>query len=878
MRLTLALCTLLLACGGKAGPTIEAARTVDSDPNQQPNHRLGEASRPTAYALHMQMDPTRGAFRGEIDIDIEVAQPLHTLWLHQRDLIIESATLERAGKLQTLRVQVPEDDDEVELFSLHADAPLAAGPARLHIEFKAHFGNVSGLFRQSEEGRWYAYSDFEATDARSAFPCYDDPRFKVPWRIRIDVPAGDMALSNAPQESREMLANGQERFVFATTRPLPSYLVAMASGPFDAIAGKASSTPVRVIAPRGQAERGRFVLDNSDAWLRFLESYLGMSMPYPKLDFIAVPHFSGAMENPGLITFSSDILLTGDHASDALLRVAAGVTTHELAHMWFGDLLTPRYWNDLWLNEGFATWLSDKNMAAYQPHRAREILDIADKSSAFVIDHGLHGRKLREPIEASKDIRSAFSAITYRKGGSVLTMLEAWIGESAMQEAVRAYASTFVDGSVSSEDLLGSLLSSTRNRQVVPFLHGFLEQSGIPQVRFELDCSATPTLRVSQKRYLPVTSSAQPAPRDLDRLWTLPLCFRYGTDSQSQRECKLLTSKSARFELPGECPSWIQPNDGESGYYHSLLPPSLFAALAERPLDPRELQGQVYNLVGAVESGDLSLAEALPLLKAHAQSSSGALQEALLPFLYQLSVALRSQEQRDEFAALIRQWYGPRARQLGFDPRPGESQDDRDMRPAMLRLVAGLGEDAELRTLAAARVDELLARRHDLGFDLLSAVLEIAAIDGDAERWQQYQDAVERARDRRMRALVLGAMHAFADPTLFGKSLELSLSADQRPANLYPILVRAAADPNRAELLWDALAVHRDALLSQEEGQALDEMLTQLSAGACSSAAIEHIKGLAADELDVGELVERVAGCIAYADVLANNKSLAASE
>ena len=413
LSLALVVAATALACGSP--PKTKEAAPIFVDPNRAPDFRLGDASTPQGYQLRLAIDPSVVEFQGTVRIAVELNVPLHTLWLHQKDLQIDTASFQRDGK--NIPLTPIAGDGDAELLGLVSTEELAPGLGSIHIEFHGELGSQQALFRQFEDKHWYAYSDFEATDARAAFPCYDEPRFRVPWRIEVTAPPDSIAFANAPESSREVLDSGNTLFRFEETRPLPSYLVAVAVGPFDLIEGGTTKTPLRIIAPNGQAQHGRFVLENTGRWIQYLEEYLGMALPFPKLDFIAVPVFGGAMENPGLVTFSSGILLTRPPANAEQRRRAAGVTSHELAHMWFGNLVTPAGWNDLWLNEAFATWLSDKVVANWEPGRASEVLDVADKSTAYAVDHEIGGRRVRQAMTSRQDIRDAFDPITYRKGG-----------------------------------------------------------------------------------------------------------------------------------------------------------------------------------------------------------------------------------------------------------------------------------------------------------------------------------------------------------------------------------------------------------------------------------------------------------------------------
>ncbi len=858
---------LAMACGGKAKA---APAAISADPNLAPSFRLSDASVPKAYHLRLAIDPDKSDFSGKISIDVELGHTLHTFWLHQKDLDISDASFHRNGR--TIPLTRVSSKDDPELLGLTATEELFAGLGRIEIRFAGKLGSREALFRQKQEERWYAYSDFEATDARAAFPCYDEPRFNVPWQVEIEAPSGALAFSNAPEVAREEQEGGSWLFRFATTRPLPSYLVAMAVGPFDLIEGKASNTPLRIIAPKGQARLGRFLLENTGQWIQYLESYLDMAMPFPKLDFIAVPQFSGAMENPGLVTFSSNILLNPRGTSQEKLTRAAGVAAHELAHMWFGNLLTPRDWQDLWLNEAFATWLSDKVIQDWQPSKAREILDIADKSTAFEIDHRLGGRMVRQPIENREDIRQAFDAITYRKGGALLTMLEAWLGEGRMRQAVRKYLHSSDGTSVSAKDLVVAMHSAAPKKQVEPILKSFLEQPGIPTLRIRLQCDDKPQVEITQERYLPLSVQARAQSEERSAIWHVPLCLRYPTGGGLTRECTILHQKKSVLALRGSsCPAWLLPNDRETGYYHYLLSGEGFASLSNAQLDPREQQGLVHNLIAAVESGELDVGPALDMLEVFATTGPMHVQQAVIPLLYLLERSVVGPRERAGFSQRIRSWYQARLKAMGLASKSSDSREDRILRPVFIHLLSELGDDEDLAAQAKSIADAWLESPQRTDLQLLDSILQAAAHSGDAELAKRYSEGLKNPKDRAAAPLLLGALHAFSDPALFATALDRSVPDYFGLPNLEYLLVRALASPTLRPLLLSKLTTEREAILhaDSKSDPAVRKERFALVAGLlselCDAEGVIAVRRFAGEEFDPQPIIDSIEGCMAFA-------------
>ncbi|HTM20819.1 MAG TPA: M1 family metallopeptidase, partial [Kofleriaceae bacterium] len=377
---------LAIGCGGRhpePAPVQPAPLPVaeeESDPDPPPAGRLGDLVVPRRGAVDIAVDPRADRFSGRVEYDIEIARPVSAIWLNAANLRLGRAELiEPRGRTRAL-TWLGAQRGQPELVGLGIGRKVGPGRARLRITYEGQIGEHSGLFHQQLAGQWYAYTDFEPTDARSALPAFDDPKFKVKWQVSLRVPASMAAFSNTPAVRERTLENGSKRIEFAETRPIASYVLSFAVGPFEvASAPGRTSVPVRVIVPRGLIGQTRAALSSAPRLLALAEDYMGTRSPYPKLDLIAVPEFNGAMENPGLITVAAGILLVDPHEPPGRehgerIDLLDGVLAHEIAHYWFGDLATMRYWDELWLNEGLATWMSDWMVIALDRARAGSVV------------------------------------------------------------------------------------------------------------------------------------------------------------------------------------------------------------------------------------------------------------------------------------------------------------------------------------------------------------------------------------------------------------------------------------------------------------------------------------------------------------------------
>src|SRR5437016_5535899 len=391
-----------------------------------PNLRLGNEAHPTAYSAELVVVPERSNFTGHITIELVLAKRASFFWLHGHGLTVTNAYLEQQGR------QIPAQPviGGEEFLGFELQQPARTGKANLFISYSGSMSDkdFSGLFRRQEDGQWYAATQMEATWARRVFPCFDEPAFKVPWRLAVHVRREHTALANAPVVSETDEPGGMKCVRFAQTRPLPSYLVAAAVGPFEAVdLGRVGrkKTPVRIFTPKGRTNEATFAATAIPHLLRRLEDYYDIPYPYEKLDHLAVPQFPEAMENGGLIVHGDTLLLSPPNRETiGFKRFCADVCAHEMAHQWFGDLVTMAWWDDIWLNEAFATWITPKIVDGWKPEWRSSLDQLQGTFYAAGADSLVNARRIRQPIESAPDIDNAFDGITYNKGAAVLGMFE----------------------------------------------------------------------------------------------------------------------------------------------------------------------------------------------------------------------------------------------------------------------------------------------------------------------------------------------------------------------------------------------------------------------------------------------------------------------
>jgi alanyl aminopeptidase len=784
-----------------------------------PSLRLDGKTRPTGYEVELTIDPAREDFSGKIDIDLVLSEPQKLLWVNGSRLTVGKASLTDAKGTVDAR-PVPGGDEFVG-FELTREA--AVGAARLTVEYTGRLdrNETRGLFEQKDGVDWYAFSQFESVDARRAFPCFDEPSYKVPWRLTLVIPAGDTAVSNTPELSETPATGGMKRVRFGKTRPLPSYLVALGVGPFDIVgAGTAGAghTPLRIIALKGKGAQAAYAAKATGPLLGLLEEYFGIPYPYEKLDSLAIPQTVGfgAMENAGLITYAESILLA-ESGEDTVSfeRRYASVAAHEMGHQWTGDLVTMAWWNDIWLNEGFANWIENKIVARWKPEWGEDAARVAERSAAMEGDTLVAARRVRQPIETPGDILNAFDNITYGKGAALLSMFEAWMGEKKFQSGMNRYLRAHADGNATSEDFL-SALEAEGPPGVGPAFATFLDQPGAPLVTVDLECSAAgrASLKVSQKRFLPLGSSGRAG-----ELWKIPLCLRESAGGREERFCTLVDSAEQEIPLPeAGCPEWVLANDGESGYYRTLYGGNLLDRLlgdSARELTVPERVGLVGDVAALAEGGALGRDRALALVPEFSRGSSRRLVEAAARIARDVNEHLVPDRLEPNYERFVRSSFGQKAREMGFSPRPGESEDETLLRPTVVSLAVREGEDPVLDAEAGRLARRWLKDRSAFGADMADTVLEAAARGGDRELFRLFVAEAKKIHSRQDRRRIFLALGCFREPRLRGEALALLLDRELDPREGILVLYGMLDEKGGREAAYEYFKKNFDAITAR---------------------------------------------------------------
>lgn len=804
-----------------------------------PGLRLPRNVAPVDYDARLRVDPASDAFSGSIDITVRVLEPTDLVWINARRLKIIAARAvpaDAAGAPIAATVVAGSED----VVGLSFDKAMPEGEARLTLEYTGVIEDVSavGLFRQQEGDRWYALTQFEPMDARAVFPCFDEPDRKATWRLTLTVPAAMRAFSNMPVASERQIDPRWREVAFQRTPALPSYLVAFAVGDFDVRdAGRAGMkrTPISIIAPRGRGGEASYAAANTGAILAAAERYFGQPYPFPKLDLIAYPKstFGGAMENPGLITFNARILLARpDEVSPMFEQLMIGVAAHEIAHMWFGDYVTPAWWNDIWLNESFASWLGARLVRELRPDWPNSAR-VRQRARAIELDQLATARSLHQPVTESNEVRAAFDGIAYAKGQMLLGMFEEWLGADKFREAVRGYVGRYAWRNATADDFIAALARA--DPAVAPAFRSFVERPGIPLVDVTLDCSKAPTLALAQRRFAP----AGEAPTG--QTWVFPVCFDFGSAKAGARACTVMREAKQTFALPtGVCPQWVVANRTGIGYYLPRLSPALYGALpkAGRLLAPADLDTLLADLSLLARAGAVGYDSAFAIAAREAASPDPRVVRSAAELAGSVPEALIDPANRERYAAMLRRDFGDRARAIGWLPRPGETSETARLRETLPVLVAVRGDDRALARKAEQLTRRWLTHRSAIPPSARRTVLAVAVstADKNANRLFDALYAVAtESSDPNEREDAHAALGGFRDAALLGRALRLNIADSGLRHDRYAVVILEeallASATRPAALAW--MNANAQALLARIPPEQQSQLM-KWADGACT--------------------------------------------
>jgi aminopeptidase N len=842
--------TILLAMALLAGLPVRAAA-----------QRLPSGVTPVHYDLTIAPDLAAARFTGHETIAVTLDAPSRSIVLNAAEIEFGRVRITAAGRTQAATVSLDPAKDQA---TFTVPAPVPAGSAVIEIDYTGILNDdLRGLYLSTANNRRYAVSQLEATDARRMFPSFDEPSFKATFSLTAIIDAGDNAISNgAVVSDTPGPAAGKHTIKFETTPKMSSYLVALAVGDFVCNEGAADGIPIRICATPDKKALTSFALESAGRILRYYDSYFAIKYPFKKLDIVAVPDFAaGAMENTAAIFYRETLLLADEHASVATRKEIAGVLAHEMAHQWFGDLVTMAWWDDIWLNEGFANWMQSKPLAAWKPEWHLPLSETADNQTAMRLDALRSTRAIRAHASTPAQINELFDPIAYEKGAAVLRMIESWVGEEPFRKAINAYVERYKYSNARAEDFWNTVTAAT-GKPVDRVMTTFVDKPGLPLVTATAACTAgKQAVTLSQSRFVVAEPSA---PAATAGTWQIPVCFHAdGLDAT----CTLLDEPRKTVTLPS-CPAWTMANADGRGYYRTSAGPGLLEPLEAnvRKLTPPERLTLLADQWALVRAGIQDVGSYLDLASAFGSEGQEAIVAELTRALAFIDEYLTSPESQPGFRAWMERLLAPATAAARAGTGGTLSPDAAATHALVLRRLGDAG-DAQAVAEARRLVNEELATPGSVAAVLLDAAVEVAAAHGDAALYDRFLARGTAAVDPQERYRFLYALTGFTDPALVRRTFDYAVGPDVRSQDMKGLVASMLGNPAARDITWDLLR-ERWAAVQQKAGEFVGDTVV---IGALSSFCdAEHAREIQAffaahpvpdAERTLAQAVERINAC-----------------
>ena len=780
--------------------------------------RLPKTVVPINYAIELRPDSESLALPGVVVVDIEVREPTAQLTLNAVDTTFAAVTV---------------DDGERADIALNAAAetatftfakPIAAGAHRLRMEFTARINQFDqGLFfvdYPTDSGvKRLLTSKLEPSDARRIFPCWDEPAFKASFALTVIIPRQFLAVGNMPIAHEEPLEPNLKRVAFAATPKMSSYLFVLTAGELERITAQAEGVTIGVVTTAGKAAQGQFALDSAVKLLAWFNDYFGVKYPLPKLDLIAVPGgFGGAMENWGGITFFESRLLFDPRTnSDSARRGIFGIIAHEMAHQWFGDLVTMAWWDNLWLNEGFATWMATKAEEQFYPQWQSWLNGYGAKQFAMTLDARRTSHPIQQPVANESEAMVAFDAITYNKGQALIRMLENYLGEAAFRDGIRNYMAAHAYGSTTTADLWRAL-ERAGHKPVTDIAASFTEQDGVPLIMAETACTGnTQRLTLRQDRFVIAPSGTASLP---PRHWQVPVAVG-PVDAKQAPDVVLLHGTT---EIPaGSCGEPVKANLGDIGYYRVEYGPTSRAALA-KSLPRMSAADRVSFLADSwamVQAGRAGPPSYLALVEAIGVDDKRPVWDEIITVFSTLNRLSRDRVERAMVQRYARAKLRPVFDRLGWDGSGSGDDDDTLLRSSLIRTLGDFG-DEDVIAEAKRRFAAFLADPQSLPGALRDSVTHVVGITADRATYDTLLALARKGTVTNERLRYYYAAASARDATLARATLALTLT-DEVPGTLVGGLISTVASSGeQPDLAWDFLQKNYDALFAKQGPQFRD--------------------------------------------------------
>jgi aminopeptidase N len=828
--------------------------------------RLPEIAAPESYKLSFAPDLTKNAFAGEETIQVRVLKSTSEIALNAKSIDFQDVNISSAGLTQKAKVTL---DEQNQMAHLAIDKPLQPGPATIQIRYSGILNDeLRGFYiGKDDQGRKYAATQFEDTDARRAFPSFDEPAYKATFDVTVIADQGLTVISNGKVISDTPGPSDAKHTIHFSTSPrMSSYLVAIVVGNFEYIEGEADGIPIRVWTSPGKREMGRFALAAAEFNLSYYDRYFGIKYPYGKLDLVGLADFSaGAMENTGCITFREVLLLLDEkHTGLGLKKTVASVVAHEMAHQWFGDLVTMQWWDYKWLNEGFATWMSSKPVAEWKPEWNVQLDVASDTVYSLGQDSLVNTHPIHQPADTPAQILELDDAITYGKTAAVLRMLESYVGPESFREGVDLYLRQHSYANATASDFWNAQTEMSK-KPIDKIMPTWIEQAGPPLVTVKVQCSGnSETVGFEQQRYFFDRAKLDAGSREL---WQIPLCMKTGASAAPK--CELMTKKNASFVV-GECSPWVYANANAKGFYRSGYSSEgiqSIAKVAENALSPAERVMLLSDVWASVRVNREPIGDYLILAEGLQADRSSVVLGEILDELAYISDHLVTDNDRHAFDLWVRQFVAPVVRDVGWESKPGESEDRTSLRAKLLDTLGNVAHDPEAETLATKLANQYLADPSSVDHEIATVALVIAAHKGDQTLYDRIMGDLKAAKTPETYFTDTYVLSRFSDPKLAQETLEYAISPQMRSQDAPYLISGVMRYPATRKQAWSFVQAHW-AEIEKLGGAFAGGAIVQGTGGFCDSGMRDEVQAFftshpaPAAERSLKQSVEQMNYCV----------------
>jgi len=870
MRIRLASAIALALAGFSFVGTTAA---LDAPASTQAPTQLPRDVRPTHYDVSVVPHASTLSFDGKVVVDIDVLEPTHSITLNAIDLRFAAVTLTPATGKGALKAKVTVDD-KAQTATFAFDKPVPAGSYKLAMNYTGKIGTqANGLFAidyDTKAGKKRAlYTQFENSDARRFIPSWDEPNYKATFNLTATVPADEMAVSNMPVASKKDDGHGLSLVTFQPSPKMSTYLLFFGMGDFDRVTTRQDGTEIGVITQKGLSSQGAFTLESGKAVLKEYNDYFGVKFPLPKLDNVASPgssQFFSAMENWGAIyTFEYALLLDPSFSTLQDKQNVFGTAAHEMAHQWFGDLVTMRWWDDLWLNEGFASWMASRTTARLHPEWNTKLGDtVGARESAMGRDAVATTHPVVQHVETVEQASQAFDAITYSKGESVIGMLEAYVGEDNWRTGVRNYIKAHAYGNAVSDDLWRAMDEAAPGKQITTIAHDFTLQPGIPLIRVEASaCSKhATTLKLTQGEFTRDRPDKQPL------RWHVPVIAQ----AAGGKAVSTVVDGDATLTVPG-CGTLLV-NAGQSGYYRTLYAPAQFAAIKKdfakiAPIDQLGLIGDAWALgmTGLQPASSfLDLAKATPL------DADPQIWDDIAGDLSGMDEYYDGDAKRQAtFRAFATKLLSPVFQRVGWEAKAGESVPTAILRTHLISVLSGL-DDATVVAEARRRYAAQATDPNAVPTALRKTILSVVAHHADAATWDKLHAQAKAETTPQVKDRLYDLLAVAEDKALAQRALDLALTDEPGATNSAGMI--SVVSRQHPELGFDFAITHREQVDKLVDNSSRSRYYPRLGSASYNPAMVDKINAYANQYLAAGSRrdAETAVASIKYRIMIRNER------